>query len=125
MNTTDLYQAHNNQPWHKDEKIVRTAYENRNERSESNDALDVASNDTITENSNSDIEELYAPPDHYKLDHDQYDLEAEYCNDLKLLPSSPSQDGHNIDQYKHPKYIVKWSEKDVSGINYSRIKFNR
>ena len=124
MNTTDLYQAKDNQPWNKDEKIVRSPYENRNQESESNDALDAASNDTITENSHSDNEELYGVPVHYKHD-DQYAFEAEFCNELKLLPSSPSQGSQNIDRYKHPKYIVKWSEKDVSGINYLRIKFNR
>ena len=68
--------------------------------------LDAASNDTITESFHSVNEE-------YSVPHD-----GAYYNEEQVQPSSHSQESQNIDRYKHPKYIVKWSEIDVSDINY-------
>ena len=68
--------------------------------------LDAASNDTITESFHSVNEEDYDPHD------------GAFYNEEQVQPSNDSQESQNIDKYKHPKYIVKWSEIDVSGINY-------
>ena len=97
---------------------MSAAYECHSVLSESNDALDVASNDTITENSDNEDQNCSPPEQHNGF-------QEAHCTEKQLQQSNPKLGSHNINYYKHPKFIVKWNEKDVSGISYSRIKFNR
>ena len=62
MITSNFYEARNDQPLNQDEKIVKAAYASNSVLSKSNDAIEVASSDTITENSLSNNKEYNLIP---------------------------------------------------------------